>query len=141
MSTKQIPSDPLILVGGLRYFGRMTDKIRKYARGDLREDFHANLGKGMDGRLCNFLHVDYGALQARVLAGATDEQALEWCYAQCRRLNADEILIWNDFIAKRGDNDPSTPVLEKYKAEAGLAARADIRTFLDFWAVDEGRKP
>ncbi|WP_415907332.1 DUF5069 domain-containing protein [Oleiharenicola sp. Vm1] len=140
MSTKQIPSDPLILVGGLIYFGRMTDKIRKHARGELREDFHANLGKGMDGRLCNFLHVDYEALKAQVLAGATDEQVLEWCYAQSRRLNADEILIWNDFIAKRGWNDGAAPILEKFKAEAGLSARADIRTLMEFWAVDEGRK-
>lgn len=140
MSTKQIPSDPLILVGGLIYFGRMTDKIRKHARGELREDFHANLGKGMDGRLCNFLHVDYEALKAQVLAGATDEQVLEWCYAQSRRLNADEILIWNDFIAKRGWNDGAASILEKFKAEAGLSARADIRTLMEFWAVDEGRK-
>lgn len=141
MSTKQIPSDPLTLVGGLIYFGRMTDKIRKHARGELREDFHANLGKGMDGRLCNFLHVDYAALKEQVLAGASDEQVLEWCYAQSRRLNSDEILIWNDFISKRGWNDSGTPVLEKFKAEAGLTARADIRTLMDFWAVDEGRKP
>ncbi|MBI2515490.1 MAG: DUF5069 domain-containing protein [Opitutae bacterium] len=141
MSTKQTPSDPLILVGGLIYFGRMTDKIRKHARGELREDFHANLGKGMDGRLCNFLHIGYEALKTQVLAGATDEQALEWCYAQSRRLNADEILIWNDFITKRGWDDSSTPTLEKFKAEASLAARTNIRTFLDFWAVDEGRKP
>lgn len=140
MSTPQIPSDPLVPVGGLIYFSRMLDKMRKHARGELREDFHANLGKGMDSRLCNFLHVDYAALRAHVLAGATDEQALEWCYTQSRRLNADEILIWNDFLAKRGWNDAASSVLEKFKAEAGLTAREDIRTLLDFWAVDEGRR-
>ena len=139
MSAKLIPSDPLVPVGGLLYFGRMADKIRKHARGELREDFHANLGKGMDGRLCGFLQVDYEALKARVLAGATDEQALEWCQAQGRRLNEGDAIIWNDFLRKRGWNDPGTPLLEKYKAEAGLAGRDDIRTFLEFWAVDEGR--
>lgn len=141
MNAQQFPSDPALTVGGLIYFGRMLDKMRKHARGELRADFHANLGKGMDARLCNFLHVDYAALKAQVLAGATDEQALEWCHIQGRRLNADEILIWNDFIAKRGDGDASTPVLEKYKTEAGFGARADIRTFMQFWAVDEGRAP
>jgi hypothetical protein len=141
MSEKHTPSDPLIPVGGLLYFGRMLDKIRKHARGELREDFHANLGKGMDARLCHFLHVDYEALKAQVLAGAGDDAALEWCYTQNRRLNADEILIWNDFLTKRGRDDAATPTLEKFKAEAGLSARADIRTFLEFWAVDEGRKP
>lgn len=141
MSAKQIPSDPMQPVGGLLYFGRMLDKIRKHARGDLREDFHANLGRGMDSRLCNFLHIDYTALKAQVLAGGADEAVLEWCYTQSRRLNADEILIWNDFLTKRGWNDAGTATLEKFKAEAGLSARADIRTFLEFWAVDEGRKP
>lgn len=139
MSTPQIPSDPLLTVGGLIYFGRMLDKIRKHARGELREDYQGNLGKGMDARLCNFLHVDYSALKAHVLGGATDEQTLEWCFAQGRRLNADEVLIWNDFVSKRGWRDQSTPILEKYKAESGLGARSDIQTFLQFWAADEGR--
>jgi len=139
MSDKLIPSDPLVTVGGLIYFGRMLDKIRKHVRGVLREDYQPNLGKGMDARLCNFLHVDYAALKAHVLTGATDEQALEWCYKQSRRLNADEILVWNDFISKRGWNDQASAILEKYKAEAGFAGRADLRTFIEFWAADEGR--
>lgn len=141
MSAKQFPSDPLVLVGGLAYFGRMVDKVRKHARGELRDDFVSNLGKGMDGRLCNYLHVDYTALRAAVLAGASDEQALEWCFTHGRRLNADEVLIWNDFLTKRGWNDSSTPILEKYKQENGLGGRADVQTFLQFWAVDEGRAP
>lgn len=139
MSAPQVPSDPLILVGGLIYFGRMLDKIRKHARGELREDYLPNLGKGMDSRLCNFLHVDYTALKAQVLAGATDEQALEWCYSTSRQLQADEILIWNDFITKRGWRDQSAPILEKYKAECGLSSRDDIQTFIQIWAADEGR--
>lgn len=141
MSAKQIPSDPMQPVGGLIYFGRMLDKIRKHARGELREDFHANLGKGMDSRLCNFLHIDYEALKACVLAGASDEQAFEWCTKNGRPLNADDVIVWNDFVSKRGWNDQATPILEKQKAESGLGHRADLRTFFEFWDVDEGRKP
>lgn len=140
MSTKQFPSDPRLTVGGLFYFGRMLDKIRKHARGELRDDYVPNLSKGMDSRLCNFLHVDYAALRTQVLAGATDEQVFEWCTKNGRTLNADDVLIWNDFVSKRGWNDQATPVLEKQKAEAGCGARADIRTFFEFWEVDEGRK-
>ncbi len=140
MSTPQIPPSPDTPVGGLLYFGRMTAKIRLHARGELRADYQANLGKGMDGRLCNFLHVDYAALRDFVLTGANDEQALDWCYAtRGHRLNADEVLIWNDFLAKRGWNDASSAILEKYKVEAGFGGRADIRTFREFWAADEGR--
>lgn len=141
MSAKQFPCEPRTLVGGLLYFGRMTDKIRKHARGELRDEYQPNLGKGMDSRLCNFLHVDYAALKAQVLAGATDEQVFDWCTKNGRPLNADDVIVWNDFVSKRGWNDQATPVLEKQKAEAGLASRADLRTFFEFWDVDEGRKP
>lgn len=139
MSTDQIPTDPLLPVGGLTYFGRMLDKMRKHARGALRADFQPNLGKGMDARLCAFLHVDYDALRQQVLAGASDDEALVWCRQHGRELNDADVLIWNDFLRKRGWNDQSTPVLEKYKNEAGLAGRDDIRTFVELWAADEGR--
>jgi hypothetical protein len=139
MTTKQVPSDARATVGGLFYFGRMLDKMRKHARGELRDDFVPNLGKGFDSRLCNFLHVDYAALRAQVLNGASDEQALEWCRTHGRPLNDDDVLIWNDFASKRGANDAATPTLEKQKAEAGLGARADVRTFFDFFDADEGR--
>ena len=31
--------------------------------------------------------------------------------------------------------------LERQKAESGLAARADLLTFFDYYEVDEGRQP
>jgi hypothetical protein len=51
------------------------------------------------------------------------------------------VIIWNDFVSKRGWNDQATPVLEKQKVESGLGHRVDLRTFFEFWDVDEGRKP
>ena len=61
------------MVGGLRYFGRMLDKIRLLARGELNSDYHANLGhpKAADGRICNFLRVDYERVRQRVLEGGS----------------------------------------------------------------------
>jgi Domain of unknown function (DUF5069) len=45
----QVPlRSPSEKVGGLFYFGRMLDKIRRHAKGELRSDYHANLGKGFD---------------------------------------------------------------------------------------------
>ena len=41
---------PYDQVGGIRYIGRMFDKIRLHAAGHLPEDYHANLGKGFDAR-------------------------------------------------------------------------------------------
>ena len=81
------PKSPSEMVGGLRYFGRMLDKIRLRARGDLHSDYHANLGhrKAADGAMCNFLRIDYEQLRQHVLKGGSDEEILEWCYQNGRR--------------------------------------------------------
>ena len=64
-------------IDGLVYFGRMLDKIRVHARGELPEDYQPNLGKGFDAKCCAFLHLDYVELSERVKQGATDEEILE----------------------------------------------------------------
>ena len=79
--------------GGMTYFPRMLDKIRLFADDQLHPDFHANLGKGADGWCCDFLRIPYPDLRLRVLAGGTDEQVLEWCFANGRRLTDDVIDI------------------------------------------------
>jgi Domain of unknown function (DUF5069) len=38
----------------------------------------------------------------RVLKGGSDEEILEWCFANGRRLNQEEIFVWNQFMTKRG---------------------------------------
>ncbi len=61
---------PYVKVGRLVYFGRMLDKIRLHAAQTLPAgDYAANLGKGFDGRCCNFLRIKYDDLKARTLAG------------------------------------------------------------------------
>ncbi|MHA3775712.1 DUF5069 domain-containing protein [Verrucomicrobiota bacterium sgz303538] len=127
--------------GGLAYFPRMVDKIRLHARGELRSDFHANLGIWGDGWCTAFLRVDYSELRTRVLDGGTDEEILEWCYERGRRLNETDILVWNHFVMKLGWNDMAAPALENLKAASGLADRADIITLAGYFEVDEGRKP
>ena len=47
-------------------------------------------------------------------------------------------------MRKRGWRDEdagSTQELGRYKASSGLAHRADIVTFFEYYEVDEGRKP
>jgi len=122
----------------------MLDKIRLRAAGTLPPDYHQNLGQGFDGRCRRFLKVDYAALRAHVLQGGSDEDILEWCFAQGRRPNEEEILIWNSFLRKRGwrdEEDGTTEELERYKAQSGLSHRHDLTTFFDYYEVDEGRTP
>src|SRR6266545_1739868 len=68
-------------IGGLFYFGRMLDKIRLHARGELPSDYHANLGKGFDEKCVRFLRVNYDELVERVKKSGTDEEILQWCFS------------------------------------------------------------
>jgi hypothetical protein len=141
MNTASVPRCAYDQVDGLLYFARMLDKIRLHARGALREDFHPNLGKGADQWCVGFLHVEYEALKQRALEGGTDEEILAWCMAQGRDLNDVDRMVWKQFITKLGWNDFASARLETLKAQSGLADRSDIQTMLQYFEVDEGRKP
>ena len=126
-------------VGGLFYFGRMLDKIRLHAKGELSSDYHENLGKGFDQKCVTFLRVNYDQLVEHVKQGGTDEQTLEWCFIVGRRPSEDEIYVWNEFMRKRGWNDEVSETLKRRKTEAGIADRSDIETAFQFIDADEGR--
>ncbi len=130
------------MTSGMMYFPRMLDKIRLHARGDLAEDYHANLGKvtAADGACTNFLRINYDNLRARVLAGGSDEEILEWCFEKGRRLNEGDVMVWNGFVSKLGWNDFATPMLDRQKQKYGIADRSDIVTIPDLIDFDEGRK-
>lgn len=136
------PKTPSEEVGGMRYFARMLDKIRLQARGELGEDYHANLGKqqAADGACCNVLRINYDELRERVLQGGSDEEILEWCYEKGRRLNEGDLVVWNGFVSKLGWNDFAAPNLEKAKGRLGILNRSDIRTIGDVIDFEEGRK-
>ena len=93
MSTRPFPArSPAEKVSGLVYFGRMLDKIRADARGELPNDWVPNLGKGFDGKCVRFLGIDYDALRARVLEQeATDEEILQWALEHGKDRSAEEI--------------------------------------------------
>jgi gluconokinase len=141
MNAASVPRSAYDQVGGLHYFARMLDKIRLYASGDLREDFHANLGKGADHWCTGFLHIEYEALKRRVLEGGTDEEILAWCLAHGRELNDVDRTVWNQFVTKLGWNDFASARLEQVKAQSDLSGRGDIQTMVHYFDVDEGRKP
>ncbi|HLH55224.1 MAG TPA: DUF5069 domain-containing protein [Verrucomicrobiae bacterium] len=144
VNDQSMPRSAYDRTGGIVYFARMLHKIRLRAAGTLAADFHANLGSGFDGRCCRFLAIDYTTLRERVLAGGTDDEILAWCFSHGNRPTDEQMLVWNKFMLKRGwrdEDDGSTQELERYKAASGLAHRADIVTFFDYYEVDEGRRP
>ena len=128
-------------VGGIVYFGRMLDKIRLKARGELPADYKAGtkLWLDFDSRCTRFLKVTYSALRKRTLSGGSDQQILRWCFRNGRTPSKEEIEIWNTFMRKRGWNDSSSEGLESDKRAAGLEARSDTLTWFDLFDADEGR--
>lgn len=139
---KRYPKSPYLKAGGLVYLPRMFDKMRLHLAGELPEDYHALRGKGMDGRACSYLRIEYEDVLSQAGEGLSDDELAQWCLENGRPLNEVDILLWNDFMTKRGchESDPTvTELLEKFKAESGLSHRDDIKTFFDYFEADEGR--
>jgi len=129
-------------LGGIVWIPRMLEKIRMNQRGEIPEDYLPYLGKGFDKRCVQFLGVDYDDLVKQTIAGASDEQIINWIFQNGRKPTKDEILIWNDFMAKRGwrDQDENPEAFQSYKEKYGVGHRDDILTYFDFYEVDEGRR-
>jgi gluconokinase len=134
-----VPRSPYEKVAGVVYFGRMLDKIRLHARGELPEDYHPNLGRGFDGECLTFLNVGYADLRERVVAGGTDEEILEWCFTHSRRPSAGEIEIFNGFMQKAGWRDATSERLAVLLRQGGYDPMCATR--FDFLELDEGRTP
>jgi len=126
--------------GGLFYFARMCSKARLHAAGKLPEDYFDMLGQGFDGRTCRYLEVAYADVKAQVLAGKSDEEVLEWCQAHGRRLTAEQVLIYNSFMSKRGWHDDETAeFIPEMIKHYGLPDNGTVLTDFDLIEMDEGR--
>ena len=132
---------PFEKVGGLFYFGRMLDKIRLHAKGELPSDYHENLGKGFDEKCVTFLRIKYYQLTEYVKRGGSDEEILQWCFSVGRKPSENDVYVWNEFMRKRGWNDEVSETLERRKKDAGMSDRSDIETAFNFIDADEGRLP
>ena len=141
MNTKPFPArSPSAKVGGVFHFGRMLDKIRAHAKGELPDDHVPQLGKGFDGRTLRFLGLEYEDVVARTKEGGSDDELIAWAFAHGRKPSEEEIEIWNEFMRKCGWNDAVTETLERRKTESGLTNRDDIQTMFQYIDGDEGRE-
>ena len=134
---------PFDQVNGLVYFGRMLDKIRLAAAGKLPEGWQPMRGttrKGsFDWRCCQFLRIDYAALEAQTLKGdKSDAELLAWAFQQGRHPDDQEIEVWNAFMTKRGRRDAGTQRLNERLGEIGLPPGM-VQTMFEFIDLDEGR--
>jgi len=134
---------PRAKLGGLHHFGRMLDKIRSDLAGTLPEDYRENLGLsvGLDGFLCGFLGVKFEDIRQKLSEGSSDEELVEWCFANGLRPNPMQRRIWNGFSEKFGWRDMATTAIESFKEEDGLEKREDILTAFDLIDEQENREP
>jgi len=142
MPTKPFPArSPAEKVGGLVYFGRMLDKIRAHAKGELPAEYLEKLGSGFDGRCCRFLGLKYEDVVARVKKGGSDEEIWQWAWEHSRKPTDEDIENFNEFLRKCGWKDALTPTLERRKRESGLENRPDVDTMFHYIDADERREP
>lgn len=131
-------------VGRLVYFGRMLDKIRLHASGDLPSDYVSKLGDGefytLDGRCCRFLGVPYAIIRERTLAGGSDEEILSWAHERGASRTDEECHVWNRFILKLGWRDERSAVLAERINDPAFEGK-QIETLVDHIEYDEGRDP
>ena len=130
---------PFEKVGGLFYFGRMLDKIRLHAKGELPADYHENLGKGFDEKCVTFLRINYDQLVEHVKRSGSDEEILQWCFSVGRKPSDNDVYIWNEFMRKRGWHDEVSEMLESEKKREAMLSRSEIQTMFQFMDADEGR--
>jgi Domain of unknown function (DUF5069) len=142
MKTK-FPSSAHQETNGIVHFARMLDKIRLNAGGDLPPGYFLGTADPtfFDARLVKFLGVDYEKIVRRTLEGGSNGEILEWCFQNGRKPSNEEILVWNQFLLKRGWRDESSGSLQSDKEKMGFGARSDIQTWVDLQDVDEGQKP
>jgi len=136
----KVPESGYLKTERLVYFARMCSKARLMHESLLPDDYHAYIGNGFDGRCCRFLGVEYASIVELVKDGKADLEILDWCYANGRRPNDEEVFIWNLFMEKRGWRDDDSEYLQRDKESLGLGGHDEIQTLFDFYEYDEGRK-
>jgi len=124
---------------GLVYFGRMLDKIRSLASGELRAEYMEDFEKDFDQKCAMFLGVSYELLVDYVNQGLTDEAILQSCFGMGHRRCEGEIHMWNEFMRKRGWNDELSGPLEDQKKKHAMLSRSEIQTVFQFIDADSGR--
>lgn len=134
---------PSEIVGGIVYFGRMLDKIRLQAEGNLPEEWATMVGDShagsFDSRCCHFLGISYADLTAETLKGGGDEEILEWAFANGNKPDVEDVEVWNAFMTKRGWRDAASQRVKERLKEIGLEP-GTVDTMFEFIDLDEGRR-
>jgi hypothetical protein len=125
---------------GWMYLPRYVDKIRLHLAGKLHSDYQANLGKGFDGMWLQAAGVTHEQFVEVVKGSITDGQVCDWVRQNVKRTAAEKAAHREDVLSRpKADDAAAVERLQMRKAEAGVAHRGDIKTFVDCIDADEKR--
>ena len=134
------PRSPREVMNGWLYLPRFIDKIRLSSAGRLHEDYQPNFAqRGFDAQWLKAAGLEAEAFIAVVVNSITDGQVSDWIGRHVDR--PAEQGAFNQWLIQHGREDDADLLarLETRKAQAGLAHRNDITTFVDFIDADEKR--
>jgi hypothetical protein len=134
------PRSPRETMAGWMHLPRYIDKIRLHLAGRLHPDYQPNLGKGFDGLWLEAAGLVHEQMVEVVRNSITDGQVCDWVRQHVRRTAADQDAHRQRMLSyPKPDDSAMQDRLRQRKEAAGLAQRADIRTFVDFIDADEKR--
>jgi gluconokinase len=125
---------------GWMYLPRYIDKIRLHLAGKLHSDYTENLGKGFDGGWLKAAGLTHDKMIEVVKNSITDGEVCDWVRQNAKRTPAEKAAHRDDMLSRpKADDAQGLARLKMRKAEAGVADRDDIRTFVDVIDADEHR--
>jgi hypothetical protein len=140
MSDIIYPRSPRETMCGWMHLPRYIDKIRLHLAGKLHPDYHENLGKGFDGAWLKAAGLTHEQMLGVVKNSITDGEVCDWVRRNVKRSDADKA-AHREYMLNRPPPDDAAMQerLKMRKANAGMAHRDDIKTFVDFIDADERR--
>lgn len=140
MSNVIYPRSPRETMDGWMYLPRYVDKIRLHLAGKLPADYQANFGKGFDEMWLAAAGVKHEQFIEVVKNSITDGQVCDWVRQNVKRSPAQKAAHRDDILSRPlADNAAAVERFKMRKAEAGVAHRDDIRSFVDCIDADEKR--
>ena len=135
------PRSPRETMAGWMHLPRYLDKVRLHLAGKLHADYQPNFGKGFDGRWLAAAGLTHEQFIDVVKSTVTDGEVCDWVCLNVLKSDAEkrEHAEGMALYPKPGDTAMEER-LNQRKEAAGLAHRADLKTFVDFIDADEKRK-
>ena len=140
MNTMTYPRSPREMMAGWIYLPRYLDKIRLHLAGNLHPDYQPNFGKGFDGLWLQTAGVTHEQMIEVVENSLTDGEVCDWVRQNIKDSPAAKAAHRETMLNRPTPDDaPGQERLRQRKAEAGIAGRDDINTFVDMIDADEKR--